>query len=454
MPFIPHTKADVDDMLAAIGASSIDDLFDEIPPSMCIDSLNEIPSGASEMQLAREMRAQALKDAGAACFIGAGAYEHHIPAAVWEVATRGEFMTSYTPYQAEASQGTLQLIYEYQTMMATLMGMDVSNASMYDGATSLAEAILMAVRLDKKAAPNRILLPMSLHPFYRQVAKTLVVQQGIELIEVPYNKMLGKVTLEELRPYESEPITAFIIPQPNFFGVLEDVDVLTNWAKNKGAFVIGCVNPLFMALLKEPCAWGNDGADIACGEGQPLGIPLASGGPYFGFLTCKKSTVRQMPGRIVGRTVDLEGKPGFALTLQAREQHIRRAKATSNICTNQGLAVTAATIFMSMMGAEGLRQVAIQSCANTHYLIKKLTAIKGVECVFQSDSMHEVVMRLPQCPESILSELVRIGILGGYPLGQDYPELADCILICATETKTEKDIDEYANALNKILSSN
>lgn len=454
MPFIPHTKADIEKMLAAIGANSIDALFDEIPKSMCIDSLDEVPSGVSEMQLAREMRSRALQDIGASCFIGAGAYEHHIPAAVWEIATRGEFMTSYTPYQAEASQGTLQLIYEYQTMMATLMGMDVSNASMYDGASSLAEAILMAVRLDKKAAPHRVLLPMTIHPYYRQVVKTLVVQQGIEIIEVPYSKSLGKIVLEDLSVYEKERITAFVIPQPNFFGVLEDVDGLTDWAKSQGAYVIGCVNPLLMSFLKEPGQWGNEGADIVCGEGQPLGIPLASGGPYFGFLCCKKPYVRQMPGRIVGRTVDLDGKQGFALTLQAREQHIRRAKATSNICTNQGLAVTAATIFMSIMGADGLQQVAIQSYANTRYLIEKLTAIKGVERVFQSDSLHEVVIRLPRCPESILSELVESGILGGYPLGRDYPELEDCIVICATETKTEKDIDEYANALNKILSSN
>lgn len=454
MPFIPHTKADIDSMLAAIGADSIESLFNEIPATLRINELAEVPPGASEMELSREMRKRALKDIGASCFIGAGAYEHHIPAAVWEVATRGEFMTSYTPYQAEASQGTLQLIYEYQTMMASLMGMDVSNASLYEGATSLAEAILMSVRLARKASFHRILIPMSLHPYYRQVVKTLVVQPHVELIEVPYDKETGRVCVESLQAYNGQDVTALVIPQPNFFGVLEDVDALTNWAHSQDAFVIACVNPMAMSLLKEPGQWGSKGADLACGEGQPLGIPLASGGPYFGFLCCKQDYVRQMPGRIVGRTIDLDGKEGFTLTLQAREQHIRRSKATSNICTNQGLAVTAATIHMSIMGAQGLREVAKQSYGNTHYLIEKLTAIKGVELVFDSHSFHEVVLRLPKSSADVLSELLKAGILGGYDLNADYPELVNCILICVTETKTRKDVDEYADCLRTIVSAN
>lgn len=454
MPFIPHTKADVQAMLSAIGADSIEELFDEIPASLRISGLSEVPVGVREQELAIEMRHRALKDIGVNCFIGAGAYEHHIPAAVWEVATRGEFMTSYTPYQAEASQGTLQLIYEYQTMMATLMGMDVSNASVYDGATGLAEAILMSIRLDKKATPHRILIPQTLHPYYRQVVKTLVVQPGVELIEIPYSPTAGKITLEQLQTYQHQPFTSMVIAQPNFFGVIEEVDLLTNWAHERGGLVIGCVNPLAMSLLKEPGLWGEKGADIVCGEGQSLGIPLASGGPYYGFLCCKQSYIRQMPGRIVGRTVDLEGKQGFTLTLQAREQHIRRDKATSNICTNQGLAVTASTIHMSILGAEGLRQVAIQSHGNTNALINKLTQIEGVQLVFSSPTFHEAVLRLPKSAEFVLSELTKEGILGGFPLGADYPELADCIVLCVTETKSEKDLDTYLEKLKKILMLN
>ncbi len=334
MPFIPHTDEDIQQMLDTIGVSSIDDLFDEIPASLRNDSLKIVPEQATEMEVSRLMHARAAQDGQPLCFMGAGAYDHHIPSAVWELTTRGEFYTAYTPYQAEASQGTLQLLYEYQTMMASLNGLDVSNASLYDGASALAEAVLMAVRANRKSKSKRILMPRTVHPDYRKTVTTIVAKQGITLELIDYDRKSGAVDAAAL-PADPGDFAALVIPQPNFFGVLEDVDALTDWAHQHKALVIGVVNPIALAVLKPPGEWGTEGADIACGEGQPLGIPMSSGGPYYGFMCCKQVYVRQMPGRIIGRTVDLEGKPGFTLTLQAREQHIRRSKATSNICTNQ-----------------------------------------------------------------------------------------------------------------------
>jgi glycine dehydrogenase subunit 1 len=316
-------------------------------------------------------------------FIGAGAYEHHIPAAVWQIATRGEFYSAYTPYQAEASQGTLQLLYEYQSMMASLTGLDATNASLYDGASALAEAVLMAVRLHKSS--RRVLIPAGVNPAYRRVVASIVSNQRIELVEVPYCATDGRVSIETLESLGKADIAALVVAQPNFFGVLEAVDALTDWAHARGALTIACVNPTALALLKSPGKWGSHGADIAVGEGQPLGVPLANGGPYFGFMACKQALVRQMPGRIVGATVDVEGRRGYTLTLQAREQHIRRSKATSNICTNQGLAVTAATIYLAMLGAQGLKNVAAQSHASIRLLLEKVTRIpacSGFSAVF------------------------------------------------------------------------
>ena len=359
MPFIPHTDSDIRDMLAAIGAGDIEDLFDEIPASLRIGKLDGVPEGMTEQQISRLMADRAEQDGRPLCFMGAGAYDHHIPAAVWEIATRGEFYSAYTPYQAEASQGTLQLLYEYQSMMTALTGMDVSNASLYDGASALAEAVLMAVRANRKSKSRKVLIPRNLHPSYRKVTQAIVSNQDIELIELPFDKEGGHTDPASLEAYAGQDITALVIPQPNFFGVLEEVDALTDWAHNNGTLAIAVVNPLALALLAPPGEWGEKGADICCGEGQPLGAPLASGGPYFGFMCCTQALVRQMPGRIVGRTRDLDGKEGYTLTLQAREQHIRRSKATSNICTNQGLMVTAATIHMALLGSEGLERVAV-----------------------------------------------------------------------------------------------
>jgi len=443
MPFIPHTEDDTREMLEAIGADSLDDLFDEIPKQLLIDSLDGVPEALTEMEIIRLMRERAAVDGAPLCFIGAGAYEHHIPTAVWDIATRGEFYSAYTPYQAEASQGTLQVIYEYQTMITELTGLDVSNASLYDGASGLAEASLMAVRSNRKAKSGRILLAPGVNPTYEKVATAIAGSQDISFERLPMDSVTGN-TAADLDPGES-PV-AVVIQQPSFPGTLEDVDRLTDWAHAHGALVIAVVNPVSLAVLKAPGSWGSEGADIACGEGQPLGVPLSSGGPYFGFMTCKQKFVRQMPGRIVGRTTDLDDNPGFALTLQAREQHIRRSKATSNICTNQGLMVTAATIYMSLLGYAGLRQVAARSQQNTATLVEKLLALNGVERLYEGPHFHEVALRLNQPVADVLAALAERDILGGYDLG-------DALLVCATETKNDADIDAYVAAMADILNA-
>ncbi len=450
MPFIPHTKQDVEAMLGAIGVDSIDDLFDEVPRSLRGCELTNVPAGMNEMQVGRLMQERAAQDGIYTNFIGGGAYEHHIPAAVWELTTRGEFYSAYTPYQAEASQGTLQLLYEFQSMIAALTGMEVANASLYDGASSLAEAVLAVVRAAKKS--NRILMPRTVSPIYRKVVQTIVKHQNIEIIEVPFTDSGGRITVDSLTQCPVDGVAALVVPQPNYFGVLEDGDALTDWAHERGLRVIGLVNPTALALLKPPGDWGAQGADIAVGEGQPLGVPLSSGGPYFGFMCAKQKLVRQMPGRIVGKTVDARGIPGFTLTLQAREQHIRRSKATSNICTNQGLMVTAATIYMALLGPTGLRRVAAQCHHNARRLLNLLGDVSGVERVFDRPFFHEGVLRLPQAVAGVLRALEAQGIAGGIDLSHDYPELGDAVLVCATDTRTDAEMDVYAEHLDRILS--
>jgi glycine dehydrogenase subunit 1 len=451
MPFIPHTDDDVREMLEAIGAPGIETLFEEIPANLRVKSLAEVPEGLSELEVMQLMIGRAHADGCAKCFIGAGAYEHHIPAAVWSTITRGEFYSAYTPYQAEASQGTLQTIYEYQTMMASLTGMQVSNASLYDGATAVAEASLMAVRANRRSKSSRILLPRALHPHYRAVSVATASNQGLKFDELPYDRAAGHLSVGALSGFEGQDITALVIQQPNFFGVLEDVDALTDWAHAHGALVIAVVNPISLALLKPPGQWGARGADIAVGEGQPLGCPLSSGGPYFGFMTTRMEHVRQMPGRIVGRTVDLDGRPGFTLTLQAREQHIRRAKATSNICTNQGLLMMAGTVYLSLMGAEGLERVAAASMARTEQLAQSATAIAGVRRAFSRPVFHETVLTLDRPVAAVLAALAERDIQGGLDLSENYPELGNALLVCATETKSRADIDAYSRALSESL---
>ncbi len=436
-------------MLARIGVADIERLFDEIPSGLRVNELDCIGKGLTEAEISRLMHERASADKQPLCFLGAGAYDHYVPAAVWDIATRGEFYSAYTPYQAEASQGTLQVIYEFQSMMTSLTGLDVANASLYDGASAFAEACLMAVRANRKSESRRILVPRTMHPTYRAVAQTILAGQSLELVELPMRD--GRTALSALQALATEEFAAVAVQQPNFFGALEPVDELTDWAHGHGGMLIAVANPIALAVLKPPGKWGADGADIACGEGQPLGIPLSAGGPYFGYMASKESIIRQMPGRIVGRTVDLDGNPGFTLTLQAREQHIRRSRATSNICTNQGLMVTAATIYMSLLGADGLRQAALACHANTRALVEGLTELPGITRAFDAPYFHEAVLRLDRPAPELLGALAAQGILGGYDLSADYPELEPALLVCATEARSGGDIQRYLQAAADLL---
>lgn len=450
MPFIPHTENDTRTMLEAVGVERIEDLFDEIPKSLRAGALEQVPEGVSEMAMLADLGARAALDADVTCFAGAGAYDHHIPAAIWDLVGRGEFMTAYTPYQAEASQGTLQLIYEYQTMIAGLTAMDVSNASVYDGGSGLAEACLMAIRANRKSKSRRVLVAGSLHPRYRSATEAIVHNQDMALVELAADAD-GALAADALAEYGGEDFAALVLQHPNVFGRLEDVDTLTDAAHAAGMLVIAVVNPTSLALLKPPGHWGQAGADIVVGDGQPLGIPMASGGPYFGFICCRSEHVRQMPGRIIGRTVDLDGRTGYTLTLQAREQHIRRGKATSNICTNQGLLVTAGTLYMALMGHDGLRRVAGHCHARTRSLVDRLTAIAGVERVHEGPYFHEAVLRLPRPAQEVVDALARERLLAGVALSAFWPERSHELLVCATEKRTDADIERFATALAAVL---
>ena len=447
MPFIPHTQSDIDAMLQAIGETCTAALFDEIPDDMRFKGELNLPDSLSEMGLMRLMQQRARRDEVALNFVGAGAYEHHIPAAVWDLASRGEFMTAYTPYQAEASQGTLQLIYEFQTMISRLTRMEVANASVYDGASALAEAMLMAVRANKKNKSRLILVAGNLNPRYLKACQAIVKNQGLELRSVPFSSETGCI---EWPVSDLEDAAALAIAYPNFFGGLDAVDELTTLAHEQGALVIGVVNPTAMALLKPPGSWGEQGADIVVGEGQPLGIPLSSGGPYLGFMCCKKQIVRQMPGRIIGRTEDSDGTPGFTLTLQAREQHIRRGKATSNICTNQGLLVTAATIYMSLLGSQGLREVAVASHKGLGMLRSELAAI-GITPRFNGPCFHEQVFELPVAADAMVNALVRESVVPGLSLAFMGERFAHSLLINVTETKTEEDFANLVALMQSVV---
>ena len=436
-------------MIAEIGVTSIDDLFDEIPASLRVDGFPTLATGDSEMDLAREFAARSRMDELAVCFAGGGCYDHHIPAAVWDITSRGEFLTAYTPYQAEASQGTLQLIYEFQTMISALTGMEVANASVYDGGSALAEAVLMAVRLQKRHASKQVLSTAALHPNYFDTATSIVRGQGIVLdCMAPSEDGLSV-------PDAADSPLAVVIQQPNFFGNLEDVDTIVDWAHEQGALVIAVVNPISLGLLRPPGSWGERGADIVVGDGQPLGIPMASGGPSFGFMCTRSKFVRQLPGRIAGRTVDVDGKSGFTLTLQAREQHIRRGKATSNICTNQGLLVTAGTIYMSLMGPAGLRSTA-QACHDrTLRLVEKIEAETFAVRAMDVPFFHECVIDLQSISaDALVDRLASRDILAGVPLGHWWPDRATQLLVCATERRTQEEIDSFVDSISWALGAN
>ena len=455
--FVPHTAGDTRAMLEAIGAARLADLYSEIPGALLGPDLSALPEGLGEMEVLRLVRAR-LDRPDLLLFLGAGAYDHHVPAAVWEIATRGEFYSAYTPYQAEASQGTLQVIYEFQSVMAALTGLEVANASLYDGASALAEAVLMALRAGGAATgsrPPRVLLPALLHPSYREVLLTVLEPQGIVPAAYPWDAASGTHPATGLEAaLAATPADVVVVPQPNFLGQLEDADALTAAARARGARVVALVHPLGLTLLEPPGRWAGEGADIACGEAQPLGLPLSAGGPYAGFLTCRRALVRHMPGRLVGRTVDRDGRTGYTLTLQAREQHIRRAKATSNVCTNQGLAVTAVTIHTALLGAEGLRRTTALAHARTRALAAALTSLPGVRAAFPGPFLYETVVLFPQSAARTLEALRRHGILGGLDLAPHVPELGPgACLICATERRTPEDIARYREALAAVLAA-
>lgn len=452
MPYIPHSEKETERMLEALGATSIHQLFDEIPSTFNNKAQTTLQEPINEMQLIRELEALSPSHPLGSCFIGAGAYEHSIPSAVWQLAARGEFYTAYTPYQAEASQGNLQILYEYQTLMSQLMGMDISNASLYEGATALCEAIEMGFRIQKRKnkKAKKVIIPSNIHPHYRATLEVILGSASIISMDsnpsTPLTEALNALDLTDF-----SDIASLVIPQPTFLGTIESADTLTQWAHDRGLLVIALVNPIAMSILKPPGEWGTHGADIACGEGQPLGIPLSGGGPYFGFLCTRKVHVRELPGRLVGKTKDRRGNEGYTLTLQAREQHIRRGKAKSNICTNQGLMITAATIYMSLMGDQGLQKVAIDSHQKACALYKQLLTIEGIKPATSPPFFHEFAIKVPNNIQAIQNEMAKEGFQSGLALETFYPNLKDHLLICVTETKTTQDCQNYYNALSTIV---
>ncbi len=448
MPFIPHDAVETAAMLATVGVNSLDQLFDEIPSGLQVKEVL-LPEGLSEMALRRELEGRAASNRPMLCFAGGGAYAHHIPAIVWEIAARGEFYSAYTPYQPEASQGTLQVLYEYQSFITRLTGLEVSNASLYDGASGLAEACLMALRI--QGSDKAILVPENLLPSWRKVLDTILGMQQIRLVSVPYDVETGSLQLSRIGEDVARTAAALIVPQINALGLLESVDALTDWARERGLLTIAVVNPLALALLKAPGDWGASGADIAVGEGQPMGIPLTGGGPYFGFLACRKAHVRQLPGRLVAKTVDAQGRDGYCLTLQAREQHIRRGKATSNICTNQGLMVTAATIHMATLGSHGLQETACICHVRATQLRTLLAALPNVQFPYAGAYFHEWVLRLPVSATGIRDALLEHGLLAGIPLSDWGMGESGDLLVCTTELLEESDLLAYRDALQMVL---
>ena len=444
MRYIPHTAADVSEMLERVGVKNLEDLFVEVPGSVRLKRPLDLPEPVSETELLRELKKLAAKNATPSThksFLGGGAYHHFSPAAIDLLVSRSEFYTAYTPYQPEISQGTLQAIFEFQTMICQLTGMDVANASMYDGASACAEAVLMAVRLTRR---KRVLLSRALNPRYRATVATYCLYLGLELIDVAVADD-GRTDLKDLVAKLDDTTAAVVAGYPNYFGVVEDLAVLSERAHEAGArMVVAVAEPVALGLLKPP---GELGADIVAGDGQSFGLPLAFGGPYVGFFTVRQKDLRAMPGRLVGETTDLDGQRGFVLTLSTREQHIRREKATSNICSNQGLCALVTTIFMSLLGKQGLREMAGQNLAKAAYARQQLAGVKGFSLVFDGPSFNEFVVRSVEPVADVLGRLEKNGILGGIALGDDYPELADCFLVCVTEQNQRSEIDALVAAL-------
>ena len=448
MRYIPHTEQDIRQMLTDIGLKKIDELFDSIPDSLRLNNkLLDLPPSLPESELTehlKQLQKRNTTSENGSVFLGAGAYRHFSPILIDHLVSRGEFATSYTPYQPEVSQGTLQAIFEFQTMICLLTGMEIANASMYDGASSLAEAVIMANRINRR---SEFLVSRAIHPEYRTVVDTYTRGSKFDLKEVPYTAE-GATDLEYILKNLTENTSALVIQSPNFFGTVEEYGSLTETlAKNGTLLIVAVAEALSLGILKPP---GQRGADIVVGEGQSFGLPVSFGGPYVGFFATREKYLRQMPGRLAGETKDQNGKRAYVLTLSTREQHIRRERATSNICTNQGLCALAATIFLSTLGKEGLREMAILNVRKAHYLKSCLARIPEFEIKFGAHSFNEFVLECPRPAEEILQILKQDQIIGGYPLEQYYPELKNCLLICATELNSQEEMDRLANNLEEM----
>jgi glycine dehydrogenase subunit 1 len=442
MRYIPHTQEEIKQMLEVIGVKNIDDLFGSIPLNCRAEAQPDLPPALSEPELMKHMTGIALKNnVCATSFLGGGAYRHYVPAAVIELAGRSEFVTPYTPYQPEVSQGTLQALFEYQTMISRIFAMDVTNASTYDGATSLAEACLMAGRIGKKR--NKICICDSVHPEYRQVVQTTLRSTDLHIVEIPHEK--GKLHRGRLTEALDDQVTAVVVGYPNFFGIVEDFKALADEVHGAGALLIVCVpEPLALGLFEAP---GNFGADIVVGEGISFGLPVSFGGPTLGLFSTRQKFVRQMPGRICGRTTDANGRTGYVLTLSTREQHIRREKATSNICSNQALCATSCAIYLSLLGKEGFTKLARLNAAKAEYAKKKLAEVSGVKLAFDASTFNEFVIELPKPPGEVIETLKNDMIYGGIDLGRWYDGMEKNLLVCITEMNTKEEIDELAKRI-------
>ena len=453
MRYIPHTNEEIQAMLKSIGKRSVDELFASIPDTLLLHEPLKLPAAMDEMTLLHHMENLAGENhtvSRSRSFLGGGVYRHYIPSAVHEMIRRSEFLTPYTPYQPEIAQGTLQVMFEFQTMVAEMYGMDVANASLYDGSTALAEAILMARRIGKNR--KTVLMPMATHPEYRQVVQTILQGFGDHLVDISYNAANGGIDRGALNDYLNDDLAACVIPYPNFFGVAEEARDIVEKVHAAGGLVIFCVQePLSLGLFESP---GALGADIVCGEGQSLGLSPSFGGPFVGLFAAKNEFVRQMPGRLCGMTTDAQGRRGFVLTLSTREQHIRREKATSNICTNQALCATQMTIYLSLLGKEGFKKLAALNWQKTEYAKQKLAAVPGVELTFPGGAtFNEFVLTLPRSAESVLHELRKSGFDGGIPLERWYRSLHHCVLVNVTELNAKEDIDALAEELKGALKS-
>ncbi|HVC97916.1 MAG TPA: aminomethyl-transferring glycine dehydrogenase subunit GcvPA [Pirellulales bacterium] len=444
MPYILNTLEDQQAMLAAIGIDSLDELFDLVPAELRLGRPLDLPAALTEIELTSHLGELAHRNVAAgqrACFLGGGSYDHFIPAAVDALASRGEFYTSYTPYQAEASQGNLQVFFEYQSLIATLTGMDVANASLYDGGSAAAEAVFMCVSATGRR--GRVVTAASVHPEYRQILSTHLENLGIELVTVGTPK--GTLAAGELSAVVNADTACVLVQQPNFFGCVEEMGAISRVTHDAGALLAVSVDPISLGLLKRP---GDYGADVVVAEGQSLGSPMSFGGPYLGIMACREELVRRMPGRIAGQTVDRRGKRCWVLTLQTREQHIRREKATSNICTNQGLYALRATIYLALMGPRGMREVAELCLHKARYAAGALSAAGRLSSAFDRPTFKEFVIRDRHGQvEELLAGADRAGYFAGVPLARWYPELADCFLVCVTEKRTKKEIDGLAASL-------